>query len=139
MPCFKKENTTVGEYAVLFGLGGAAYVCLELAWRGRSHWTMFAAGGTCLCLLRALAACKLALGRAAALGAGAVSLFELAVGLFCNRLLHLAVWDYSAEWGNLAGLICPKYCLLWYLLSGWVIYWLRRLRHSARHLVKKTS
>ena len=127
----KGRGCTAGEYTALFAMGGAAYVCLELAWRGRSHWTMFAAGGCCLCLLRVLAGCKLALGRAAALGAGVVSAVELAAGLLCNRVLHLAVWDYSAEWGNVAGLICPKYSFLWYLLCAWVIFWLRRLGSGA--------
>ena len=35
----------------LFVLGGAGYVGLELAWRGRSHISMFLAGGVCFLLL----------------------------------------------------------------------------------------
>ena len=40
------------EQLSLFFLGGGAYAALELAWRGTTHWTMFAAGGACLCLLQ---------------------------------------------------------------------------------------
>ena len=40
------------EQLSLFFLGGGSYAALELAWRGTTHWTMFAAGGACLCLLR---------------------------------------------------------------------------------------
>ena len=112
----------------LFALGGAAYVGIELAWRGGSHWTMFVAGGACLCLLgwlnRALAA---PLPLCAAAGAAGVTLVELAAGLACTRLWHLRVWDYSREWGNLAGLICPKYTLLWFFLCFWVLFVLRLL------------
>ena len=36
---------------ILFCVGGGAYVGLELLWRGRSHSSMFAAGGTCFLLI----------------------------------------------------------------------------------------
>ena len=39
---------------VLFAMGGTAYLALEIAWRGTTHWTMFLAGGACLCALDAL-------------------------------------------------------------------------------------
>ena len=35
----------------LFAVGGGAYVGLELLYRGRSHISMFAAGGACFLLL----------------------------------------------------------------------------------------
>ena len=115
------------ERASLFLLGGGAYAALELAWRGTTHWTMFMTGGVCLCLLQALADRPLPLGPAAAVGAAGVSGLELAVGAVCRRVLHTAVWDYADEWGNLAGLVCPKYTAYWFLLCGWVIFVLRVL------------
>ena len=102
------------EQLSLFFLGGGAYAALELAWRGTTHWTMFAAGGACLCLLQKLAAAPLPLAGAAALGAAGVSGLELAVGAVCRSLLHTEVWDYTAEWGNVAGLICPRYSFYWF-------------------------
>ena len=39
------------KQAVLFYLGGCAYMGLELLWRGRSHGSMFVAGGTCFLLI----------------------------------------------------------------------------------------
>lgn len=38
-------------YVVLFVIGGAIYVMLELFWRGRSHVSMAIAGGVSLVLL----------------------------------------------------------------------------------------
>lgn len=69
------------ERLSLFCLGGGAYTALELAWRGTTHWTMFLAGGVCLCLLQALAAGPLPLAVAAALGAAGVS----RAGAGCGR------------------------------------------------------
>lgn len=114
------------ENASLFALGGAGYLGIEIAYRGFTHWSMFFAGGLALCLLHALAVRPLPLPAAAACGAAGVSGLEMAVGLVCRRFLHIVVWDYSAEWGNLAGLVCPRYTLYWLLLCGWVLCVLRR-------------
>lgn len=121
------------ERAMLFLLGGGGYLAIELAWRGASHWTMFLAGGICLCVLQALAVRPVCLPLAAGAGAAAVSGLEVCIGLACREVLHIVVWDYSAEWGNLAGLVCPRYCLYWFLLCGWVILVLRvALRFTVR-------
>lgn len=117
--------------SVLFLLGGSAYVLVEYAWRSTSHWTMFVAGGLCLCFLQWLALHpRLPLLAAGGIGALGVSGLELLIGLVCTRLLHRAVWDYSNEWANLAGLICPKYTLLWFLLCTWILAVMRGLRKA---------
>ena len=126
------------ERAMLFLLGGGGYLAIELAWRGASHWTMFLAGGICLCVLQALAVRPVCLPLAAGAGAAAVSGLEVCIGLACREVLHIAVWDYSAEWGNLAGLVCPRYCLYWFLLCGWVILVLRVARRVAVRPVYRT-
>lgn len=126
------------ERAMLFLLGGGGYLAIELAWRGASHWTMFLAGGICLCVLQALAVRPVCLPLAAGAGAAAVSGLEVCIGLACREVLHIAVWDYSAEWGNLAGLVCPRYCLYWFLLCGWVILVLRAARRFTVRPVYRT-
>ena len=124
--------------ALLFVRGGGGYLAVELAWRGASHWTMFLAGGICLCVLQALAVRPVCLPLAAGAGAAAVSGLEVCIGLACREVLHIAVWDYSAEWGNLAGLVCPRYCLYWFLLCGWVILVLRVARRFTVRPVYRT-
>lgn len=126
------------ERAMLFLLGGGGYLAIELAWRGASHWTMFLAGGICLCVLQALAVRPVCLPLAAGAGAAAVSGLEVCIGLACREVLHIVVWDYSAEWGNLAGLVCPRYCLYWFLLCGWVILVLRAARRFTVRPVYRT-
>lgn len=120
------------EWLCLFLLGGMGYCGVELAWRGFTHWTMFLAGGAAFCLLVRLdARRRLPLWAAAALGALGATAIELAAGLFCRLVLHRTVWDYSAEWADLAGLVCPKYSLLWLALCGWALKSLRWARRIA--------
>lgn len=38
---------TVIKNSILGVIGGAVYVCLEMIWRGHSHWTMFLLGAVC--------------------------------------------------------------------------------------------
>lgn len=114
------------ERAMLFLLGGGGYLAIELAWRGASHWTMFLAGGICLCVLQALAVRPVCLPLAAGAGAAAVSGLEVCIGLACREVLHIVVWDYSAEWGNLQGwsaraTACTGFCCA--AGSSWCCGW----------------
>ena len=72
---------------VLFSLGGIGYVGLELLWRGRSHISMFLAGGACFLLLGKLNRLRprpslLLRGIA---GAATITTVELLTGLLANR------------------------------------------------------
>ena len=104
----------------LFSIGGGVYVGLEMLWRGRSHVSMFAAGGVCFLLLGAMR--RISLPGRLILGPAAITAVELAAGLLVNR--DYAVWDYRAMPGNFLGQICPAYCFLWIPLSlvGTVLY-----------------
>lgn len=98
-----------------FSLGGSAYVGLELLWRGRSHISMYGAGGVCFLLLGKLRERSLPLPLRAMAGAGIITAVELGTGLLVNR--DHRVWDYRQRKGNFRGQICPGYCLLWMPLS----------------------
>ena len=106
--------------AALFAIGGGVYVGLEMLWRGRSHASMFAAGGVCFLLLGAMR--RISLPGRLILGPAAITAVELATGLLVNR--DYTVWDYRALPGNFLGQICPAYCFLWIPLSlvGTVLY-----------------
>ena len=103
--------------AAVFCLGGAAYVGMELLWRGRSHGSMFFAGGLCLLLVGHLQEVepKLPLPLQIAAGAAVITMVELAVGLMVNR--DYSIWDYRAHPGNWLGQICPAFTALWIPLS----------------------
>lgn len=52
-----------------------------------------------------------------------MTLIEYVTGLICLYLLKVRLWDYSGEWANLQGIICPKFSVIWALL-GAVYYFL---------------
>ena len=101
----------------MFLAGGTGYVLLELLWRGRSHISMFFAGGVCFLLLGLLnhAKPRLPLALRCLVGAGIITMVELAVGLLANR--DYGVWDYRRLPCNFFGQICLGYSLLWIPVS----------------------
>ena len=101
--------------SILFGIGGGGYVALELLYRGRSHISMFAAGGVCFLLIGQLDRLRLAWPVKMVCGAGIITCVEFLTGLLVNR--NYQVWDYRDQPGNLMGQICPRFMLLWILLS----------------------
>ncbi len=103
----------IWKKSVLFYLGGCAYMGLELLWRGRSHGSMFTAGGLCFLLIGHLGEVepRLRLPWRALAGAGIITMVELAAGLAANR--DYSVWDYREMPGNLWGQICPAFMALW--------------------------
>ena len=113
--------------AVLFTLGGSAYVGLELLWRRRSHISMFGAGGLCFLLLGKLGEKRLSLPVRGLTGAGIITAVELGTGLAVNR--DYRVWDYRDMPGNFRGQICPVFTALWMpvaLAGMWLYGWLDR-------------
>ena len=101
----------------LFTFGGCAYVTLELLWRGRSHGSMFFAGGSCFMLLGKLhhTEPKLPIPAQAAVGSGIITGVELLTGLLVNR--DYGVWDYRKMPMNYHGQVCLPYSLLWIPVS----------------------
>ena len=102
---------------LMFFLGGTGYVGLEFLWRGRSHISMFLAGGICFLLLGKLEEVKprLPLALRCLVGAGIITCVELAAGLLANR--DYSVWDYRRMPLNYHGQICLVYSLLWIPVS----------------------
>ena len=101
------------KQAVLFYLGGCAYMGLELLWRGWTHKAMFFAGGACFLLLGSLK--HQSPWVKALAGAGIITAVELATGLLVNR--QYAVWDYRNMPLNFLGQICAAYSFLWIPVS----------------------
>lgn len=126
------------KYGLIFAVGGLGYVGLELLYRGRSHISMFFAGGLCLLLIGHLEEVgpKLPLALRWLAGSGIITMVELGTGLLVNRTY--SVWDYRNQPGNFLGQICPVFCLLWIpaaAAAGWLYLRLKRLltRHPRRN------
>lgn len=68
-----------------------------------------------------------------------VTCIEFVAGIIFIRKMKIKLWDYDKEWGNIKGVICPKYSLFWAILSA--IYYflihpniLSSLEWLSRHL-----
>ncbi len=105
--------------------GGVLYYLAETLGRGHSHWTMFVLGGLCFVLVGALNEVlpwELPLPLQMLAGAAIITALEFATGCIVNLWLGWDVWDYSHLRGNLLGQISPEFSVLWFLLSGLIIF-----------------
>ena len=115
-------------------IGGFIYVCLELLWRGRSHWTMFVLGAVCFVILgciNELLTWSMPIWKQAVIGTAIITVLEFVTGCVVNLWLGWDVWDYSNTFMNLLGQICLPYIILWIpvsifgiVLDDYLRYWL---------------
>ena len=134
LPMWQRVLLRIFEYLMIFLIGGAVYVCMEILWRGYSHWTMFIVGGLCLLIVGALNECVYGshwgIVKQALLGAVVITLIEFAVGIVVNVLLNWNVWDYSDVPFNILGQVCIPYMVMWFALSFVAIYVDDLIRHK---------
>lgn len=55
--------------------------------------------------------------------AAAMTLIEYIAGIIFIKCMKTKLWDYSGEWLNINGIICPKFSFFWAILSA-VYYFL---------------
>lgn len=106
---------------VLIGIGGLLYVLIELAFRGRSHWTMFIVGGLCfwlIGLINEVIPWEMSFWKQCIIGAVIVTAVEFLAGCIINLGLGWNVWDYSNVPFNILGQICLPFSMLWILISA---------------------
>ena len=105
------------EYILVYILGGLLYACIELLWRGWTHWTMVLCGGLCFLLMYLISSLSLSIYKKCVLSAAAICLVEFITGCIVNLHLKWQVWDYSDLPFNILGQICPQFLLVWLVLS----------------------
>ena len=47
-----------------------------------------------------------------------MTVIEYIAGLISLKICHVRLWDYSNEWGNIGGIICPKFSFIWGALGA---------------------
>ena len=116
--------TKVKKYGVLALIGGIIYGALEILVRGHTHWTMVILGGVCFVaigLINEIIPWEMPLTVQMFCGAIIITALEFSCGCIVNIWLKWNVWDYSSEWGNLLGQICPKFSAIWFFVSALAI------------------
>ncbi len=43
---------------------------------------------------------------------------EYIAGILCLKVAKVRLWDYSDEWGNIQGIICPLFSLIWAVMGA---------------------
>lgn len=56
------------------------------------------------------------------LSAVAMTVIEYIAGIFCLKVAKVRLWDYSDQWGNIQGIICPKFSFFWAVLGACYAY-----------------
>lgn len=104
------------KYLFLFWMGGSIYLEMELVFRGYSYWPMFCLGGLCfiICgLMNEYTEWHIGLIKQIATGTVIVTLFEFVVGYVSRYCFHFEMWNYDNMPGNICGVICPQFIVLW--------------------------
>lgn len=112
------ENNSFLIELVVFILGGLTYGCMEMLFRGHTHWSMVVTGGACVLTFYLLYGwlTTIPLVLAALAGAAIITAYEFAVGMIVNVQLGWQVWDYSQIPGNILGQICPLFTGAWFVV-----------------------
>ena len=130
------------EYLFLFCLCAVMGWVIEVVYRGFRHhkvvnpgfltgcWLpLYGAGGCILYFLSGLemnmmpneflrVSCILLL------AAAIMTVIELIGGWIALTLFHVRLWDYTDEWMNYKGLICPKFSVFWGLICALYYFFL---------------
>ncbi len=85
----------VGPYVPLYGWG----LCILYLLAAADGAAVFSGTGGKILLIVCMGLCMTAI--------------EYIAGVTSWKVTHVRLWDYSREWGNIQGLICPKFSLVW--------------------------
>lgn len=99
-----------------FLLGAVGYPALELAYRGRTHYSMAIAGGAAAALVTGVQKIPVHFLIKAGFCGVCITGIEYLCGCIWNR--RYKIWDYRNVPLNLHGQICLPYSLLWCVLSA---------------------
>ena len=90
----------VGPYIPLYGFG----LCFLFLIASLERQTGLSPFWSKMLLFLAMAVC--------------MTLIEYIAGLLSLKVFKVRLWDYRSQWGNIQGLICPKFSLIWALLGA---------------------
>ena len=108
------------KLAILFIIGGVAYLGVEILWRGYSHFSMLCVGGLCFVLIGLINeffSWDLSIWKQAGISAIIVTVVEFIAGVILNLILGLNVWSYAGMPFNILGQVCLPYTLAWFFLA----------------------
>ncbi len=101
----------MGPYLPIYGFGLLALFLMSLfPYVGISSLKVLTWQKTVICIL--------------AMGA-IMTVIEYIAGLVFIKGLHVKLWDYSGRWGNVQGIICPLFSVIWTILAALYYFFLQ--------------
>lgn len=91
-----------GPYLPLYGFGVVVLYALSYL---EKYLTQFDSGGPVHYLIMFV------------IMAAAMTVVEYIAGIIFIKGMHIKLWDYSNEKGNIQGIICPRFTIIWGVLS----------------------
>lgn len=58
-----------------------------------------------------------------------MTVIEYIAGYLSLKINKVRLWDYTDQWGNINGIICPKFSLFWGILGA--VYYFLSIRTSS--------
>lgn len=107
----------IGNCLTVFLMGGGLYCCLEVLWRGFTHWSMAPVGGLCTLLIYCIGHTRYSLCKKMLLCGVGITVIEGIGGVIFNIVLGMHVWDYSMLPFNFYGQVCLLFTGIWIMLS----------------------
>lgn len=108
------------KYCILFYVGFTTYITIEVLFKNYSYALMGITGAICFLIfdkINELIPWNLDLFIQGCIGSIVVTLFELIIGLGLQYLNVSPMWDYTSQWMNYKGVICPLFSFLWIWLA----------------------
>lgn len=90
-----------GPYLPLYGSGLCLMYLIAVQ---EKYLTGLSAGAARLVLFISMSVCMTAI--------------EYIAGIYSLKVNHVRLWDYSGQWGNIQGIICPKFSAAWTVLGA---------------------
>lgn len=112
-----KYSEEILKDSVVYITGAVMYMGIEILFRGYTYLLMGLVGGLAFLLIGQINTKRnIGLLWQGLIGSAIVTFLELTVG---STLLTkgIRMWDYSGQWLNYKGLICPLFSLFWFFLS----------------------
>lgn len=107
--------------SVLFIIGFTFYITAEVLFRGYSFALMGVCGGLTLFIVDLFnnkISWDLDILLQGLFGSCVITLFEFVIGEFAKHTNLIPImWDYSNQFGNIDGVICPLFSLIWIAFS----------------------
>lgn len=124
-------------YSIAFLAGGNAYCMIELAYRARTHYSMFFCSGIAIIIMLYIYTNNKRINPLlfAIFGTIIITTLEFIFGAVFNIMLNMNVWDYSNTPLNVLGQICVPFSLIWFGFSLIIYYIFKLLSHHFANIV----